>query len=148
MPQKTFYPEVKSVQTSRRWHHIDADGKVLGRLATQAASFLKGKHKPIFTPNVDCGDFVVVTNAKKIKLTGNKIEQKVYFSHSGWPKGARLTPVKRQMEKDPRKVVYLAVKRMLHANKFRSRQLKRFKIYTGGEHPHAPQVSEVSSSNG
>lgn len=147
MPQKTYYPNLKSVESQRRWHHIDADGFVLGRLATKAASLLKGKHKPIFTPAVDCGDFVVVTNARKVKLTGNKIDQKVYFSHSGYAKGAKLTPVKRQMERDSRKVVHLAIKRMLHANKFRSRQLHRLKIYVGGEHPHAPQFTEVSTSN-
>lgn len=147
MPQKTYYPEAKTVEAQRRWHHLDAGGAVLGRLATKAASLLKGKHKPIFTPAVDCGDFVVVTNAKKVKLTGNKIEQKVYFSHSGWPKGAKLTPVKRQMERDPRKVIHLAVKRMLHSNRFRSRQLRRLKIYPNSEHPHAPQFIEGTPSH-
>lgn len=147
MPQKTFYPELKAVESQRRWHTIDADGKVLGRLATQVASLLKGKHKTLITPAVDCGDFVIVTNVSKIKLTGDKIEQKVYFSHSGWPKGAKLTPVKRQMERDPRKVVHLAVKRMLPTNKFRSRQLRRLKLYAGNEHPHSAQLSEVTAAH-
>ena len=93
------------------------------------------------TPGIDCGDFVVVTNAAKIKLTGNKLEQKGYFSHSGWPGGAKVTPLKRQMERDPRKVIFLAVKRMLGVNKVRPRQLTRLKIYPGPEHPHAAQFA-------
>lgn len=147
MPQKTFRPDPKLVEAARRWHHFDADGQVLGRLATRCATLLKGKHKPLFAPDIDCGDFVVVTNAGRVKLTGNKLEQKGYFRHSGWPKGAKVIPVKRQLERDPRKVVHLAVKRMLAANRFRARQLRRLKIYPGAAHPHAPQFLEVQPAN-
>ena len=140
-PSNTFNIDTKYAQDRRRWHHIDADGKVLGRIATRAAVLLRGKHKRFFTPAVDCGDFVVVTNAKKIKLTGNKIEQKEYFSHSGYAKGAKITPIKLQMERDPRRVVMLAVKRMLCVNRLRGPQLKRLKIYTGPENPHAALVA-------
>lgn len=141
MPQNTFNPDTKYAQDRRRWHHIDADGQVLGRIATRAAVLLRGKHKRFFTPSVDCGDFVVVTNAKKVKLTGNKLEQKFYFSHSGYAKGAKVTPMKLQMERDPRRVVMLAVKRMLQVNRLRGPQLKRLKVYPGAEHPHAALVA-------
>lgn len=136
MPQNTFNLDLKYAQERRRWHHIDANGQVLGRIATKAATLLRGKHKRFFTPAVDCGDFVVVTNAAKIKLTGNKIEQKGYFSHSGYAGGAKVMPMKLQMERDPRRVVMLAVKRMLATNRLRSPQLKRLKIYVGDKHPH------------
>lgn len=142
MSQKTFYPALKFVQAQRRWHHLDAKGQVLGRLASRAAGLLKGKHKVFFTPSIDCGDFVVVTNAAGIVLTGHKMEQKTYFSHSGYAKGAKITPVRRIMERDPRKVVYLAVKRMLDSNRHRSRQLCRLRIYPRETHPHAPQMTQ------
>ncbi len=131
MPQKTSDFNLKYAQERRQWHHIDADGNVLGRIATQAATWLKGKHKRFFSPSVDCGDFVVVTNVAKIKLTGNKLEQKGYFSHSGYARGAKVMPMKLQMERDPRKVVFLAVKRMLTSNRLRDPQLKRLKLYAG-----------------
>jgi len=117
--------------SARRWHNIDAKGVVLGRLATKAATLLRGKHKPSYTDHVDCGDFVVVTNAAQIKLTGDKLNQKFYFSHSGYAGGAKTTPLKRQMERDPRKVVYLAIKRMIANNRLRRKQLARLKIYKG-----------------
>ena len=141
MHQDTYLINLKYAQGQRRWHHIDADGKVLGRIATQAAEWLRGKHKRFFTPAVDCGDFVVVTNAAKVKLTGNKIEQKFYFSHSGYAKGAKVTPIKLQMERDPRRVVMLAVKRMLQVNRLRGPQLKRLKVYPGADNPHAALVA-------
>lgn len=147
MPQKTYRPDIELVRNQRRWHHLDAKGAVLGRLATRAAGLLKGKHKTLFTPAMDCGDFVVVTNAAQVRLTGNKLEQKFYFTHSGYAKGAKTIPVKRQMERDPRKVVYLAVKRMLDSNRFRSRQLRRLRIYPGQTHPHAPQLTAVRSNS-
>jgi len=129
MTQKTTLPKKEDIEKNRKWHFIDASGQVLGRLATRAASLLIGKHKRFYTPSLDCGDFVVVTNAAKIKLTGNKTEQKFYFRHSGYARGARVIPFKRQMEKDPTKVVRLAVKRMLNSNKLRDRRLKRLKIF-------------------
>ena len=151
MPHDTFSIDTKFAQDRRRWHHIDADGKVLGRIATQAAEWLRGKHKRFFTPHVDCGDFVVVTNAAKVKLTGNKIDQKFYFSHSGYAKGAKVTPLKLQMERDPRKVVMLAVKRMLQVNRLRGPQLKRLKVYPDASHPHADLMNagkEGTKANG
>lgn len=131
---KTFLPSVKEVETTRKWHHIDASGQTLGRLATQIAVLLMGKHKRTYTPSMDCGDFVVVTNAAKVTFTGNKLEQKVYFSHSGYAKGGKETPLKRQMEKDPTRVIELAVKRMLDVNRLRAPRMKRLRLYTGEEH--------------
>ena len=131
---KTFLPSVKEVETTRKWHHIDATGQTLGRLATQIAVLLMGKHKRTYTPHMDCGDFVVVTNAGKVKLTGNKMEQKVYFSHSGYAKGAKETPVKRVLEKNPTRVLELAAKRMLDENKLRAPRMKRLRLFAGEEH--------------
>ncbi len=131
---KTFLPSVKEVETTRKWHHIDATGQTLGRLATKIAVLLMGKHKKTYTPHMDCGDFVVVTNAGKIKLTGNKMEQKVYFSHSGYAKGAKETPVKRVLENNPTRVLELAVKRMLDENKLRAPRMKRLRLFAGEEH--------------
>lgn len=141
MLQNTFKIDSQYALERRRWHHIDASGQVLGRLATRAAVLLRGKHKRFFSPSVDCGDFVVVTNAAKVRLTGNKLEQKFYFSHSGYAKGAKTTSVKLQMERDPRKVVLLAVKRMLQVNRLRGPQLRRLKVFTGDKHPHAALVA-------
>ena len=131
---KTFLPSVKEVETTRKWHHIDASGQTLGRLATQIAVLLMGKHKRTYTPSMDCGDFVVVTNAAKIAVTGNKLEQKIYFTHSGYAKGGKETPLKRQMEKDPTRVIELAVKRMLDVNRLRAPRMKRLRLYAGEEH--------------
>ncbi len=131
--QKTPLPEAASLPNQRRRHHIDAAGQVLGRLSTHAATLLRGKHKTLYTPSLDCGDFVVITNAKDVKITGHKMEQKFYFSHSGYASGAKTTPLARVMEKNPAKVVFLSVKRMIPSNRLRSRQLKRLRIYPGAE---------------
>lgn len=136
MSQKTTMIKPSQAASARRWHHIDAKGIVLGRMATKAATYLRGKHKPSYTDHVDCGDFVVITNAASIKLTGDKLNQKFYFSHSGYAGGAKTTPLRRQMERDPRKVVYLAIKRMIRDNRLRRKQLARLKIYPGDKHPH------------
>ena len=118
---KTFLPSVKEVETSRKWHHIDANGQTLGRLATQIAVLLMGKHKKTYTPNMDCGDFVVVTNAAKVKLTG-------------YAKGGKETPVKRVLENNPTRVLELAVKRMLDENKLRAPRMKRLRLFAGEAH--------------
>ena len=110
---------------------------MLGRIATKAADLLRGKGKATYTDYVDCGDFVVVTNCKQIKLTGNKLDQKTYFSHSGFAGGARVMPMKRQMERDPRRIMMLAVRRMLPKNRLARKQLVRLKIYVGDKHPHS-----------
>lgn len=128
---KTFLPSVKEVENSRKWHHFDATDKSLGRLASEAAKLLIGKHKAFFTPHMDCGDYVVITNASKVKLTGKKMEQKYYFRHSGYASGAKEVPVKRQLGKDARKVIELAVKRMLNDNKLRAKRMKRLKVFVG-----------------
>jgi len=129
MTQKTFLPNQNDVEKQRKWHFIDASNQVLGRLSTKIANLLMGKHKKEFTPHIDCGDFVVVTNIDKIKVTGNKLEDKFYFRHSGYAKGAKTIPFKRQLENDSTKILYLAVKRMLDDNKLRNRRLKRLKLY-------------------
>lgn len=137
MPQNSYMHPPRQAGLDRRWHHIDAKGLVLGRIATKAADLLRGKGKRTYTDYVDCGDFVVVTNAKQIKLTGDKINQKTYFSHSGFAGGAKVMPMKRQMERDPRKIVMLAVRRMLPKNRLARKQLVRLKIYVNDKHPHS-----------
>ncbi len=137
MPQNSYIHPPRQAASERRWHHIDAKGQVLGRIATKAAVWLRGKHKPTYTNFVDCGDFVVVTNAKHVKITGKKEEQKFYFSHSGYAGGAKTMPYKRQMERDPRKIVYQAVRRMLNDNRLRRQQMVRLKIYVADKHPHS-----------
>lgn len=133
MSQKTWLPLKTEAEASRKWHHLDANGAVLGRLATQIAKLLAGKHKRTYTPSVDCGDFVVVTNSDGVKLTGSKAEQKFYFRHSGYNDGAKMIPFRRQMERDSTKVIHLAVKRMLDSNHLRARRMKRLKVFTGAE---------------
>jgi len=129
MATKTTLPTKEFVQKNRKWHVIDAKNQILGRVASKIATLLMGKNKPYYTPHMDCGDYVVVKNTDHIKLTGNKEEEKYYFSHSGYAKGAKITSFKDMMAKDSRKVVYLAVKRMLDPNKLRSRFLKRLRLY-------------------
>jgi large subunit ribosomal protein L13 len=131
MNQKTWLPSKSEIDTSRKWHLVDAEGAVLGRLATRVANYLTGKNKKIYTPFLDCGDFVVVVNAGKVKLTGKKTESKFYFRHSGYAGGAKVIPFSRQMEKDPTKVIRLAVRRMLNDNKLRDKRIRRLKIFAG-----------------
>lgn len=139
---KTYLPSVAEAEADRQWHHIDAAGKTLGRLSTQLAVWLMGKHKRTYTPHMDCGDFVVVTNASQIKVTGNKAEYKVYFSHSGYAKGAKEVPFKRQMENDPTKVIEYAVYRMLDNNKLRAKRMKRLRLFAGEEHSFAERFKK------
>ncbi|MHC4321976.1 MAG: 50S ribosomal protein L13 [Planctomycetota bacterium] len=134
---KTFIAKKEDVQ--RDWYVIDATDKVLGRMASRIAMILQGKTKPIYTPHVDTGDFVVVTNAEKIKLTGNKINEKVYYTHSGYPGGFKEIPIKKWMEKHPDRIVNLAVKRMLPKTKLGSAMLKKLKVYAGSDHSHEAQ---------
>lgn len=142
----TTHIPVEYARARRCWVTLDADGAVLGRLATRAADLLRGKHKRYFSPSVDCGDFVIVTNAARVRVTGTKAETKNYFSHSGYAKGAKVTTYKLQMQRDPRKVVYLAVKRMLPVNRLRREQLRRLKIYPSADHPHAAQLAAESAA--
>lgn len=145
MPQKTSLITPNLANASRRWQFIDAKGQVLGRMATRVAGLLRGRHKPAYTDFVDCGDFVVVTNAAQVRLTGHKLQQKFYFSHSGYAGGAKTTPVSRVMEKDPRKVVYLAVKRMIRDNRLRGRQLARLKIFPGDKNPYSRRAPQAAA---
>lgn len=133
----------KANEIERKWYVIDAEGKVLGRLASEIASVLRGKKKPIFTPHVDCGDFVIVINADKVVLTGNKLNQKIHAYHTGYPGGRREVVYDEMMEKRPEKVIELAVKGMLPKNRLGRKMIKKLKVYTGSEHPHTAQAPEV-----
>ncbi len=137
---QTTHLKLADVKNVRSWHFRDADGKILGRLATGIAMILMGKHKRTWSPHLDCGDFVVVTNASKVRVTGNKLVQKLYFRHSGFPAGGRTMSLGKMMEKKPDYVIELAVKRMLPKNKLADRMLTRLKIYAKAEHPHAGQI--------
>jgi large subunit ribosomal protein L13 len=134
---KTYHQKPSEVQ--RDWYVIDASGKVLGRLATQISTLLRGKHKPTFTPSIDGGDFVIVVNAEKIVLTGRKPEQKIYYRHSGYPGGLKEIPYKMMLAKHPERILRLAVKRMLPKNRMGRRLLSKLRIYAGPNHPHAAQ---------
>ncbi len=127
----------------RKWYVLDAAGKPLGRTAAKAAVLLRGKHKPEYTPHVDCGDFVIVINADKAVLTGKKLEEKLYRRHSGWVGGLKETKYKDLMAQKPELAVRLAVKGMLGKNSIGSDQITRLKIYKGNEHPHAAQKPET-----
>jgi large subunit ribosomal protein L13 len=134
---RTYSPKPGDVQ--RQWHVIDATDVVLGRLAVQAATLLRGKHKPTYAPHVDFGDFVVVVNAGKVALTGDKRQTKLAYRHSGYPGGLHSVTVGELLEKDPRKAVEKAVWGMLPKNKLSRQLLKKLKVYAGPEHPHAAQ---------
>jgi large subunit ribosomal protein L13 len=134
---RTFSPKPADVE--RQWHVIDATDVVLGRLASQAAILLRGKHKPIFAPHVDTGDFVVIVNADKVVLTGKKLEQKKAYRHSGYPGGLRAMPYSELMEKRPDRAVEKAVKGMLPKNSLGRKMAKKLKVYAGPEHPHQAQ---------
>jgi large subunit ribosomal protein L13 len=134
---KTFQP--KKSDFTREWVIVDAKDMSLGRLASQIAARLRGKHKPIFAPNMDCGDFVVVINANEIKLTGKKETDKRYYWHTGYPGGIKSVTYGDLKENRPDRMVWLAVKRMLPRNKLRKRFLRKLKVYGGNEHPHAAQ---------
>ncbi|OEG71651.1 50S ribosomal protein L13 [Candidatus Endomicrobiellum trichonymphae] len=138
MNKKTFLPKQDAI--GRKWHLMDADGKVLGRLAVKIAELLRGKNKVFYTNHIDCGDFVVITNASKIVLTGKKLAQKTYFTYSGYPGGAKLTPYSVLMAKSPEKALFAAVKGMLPKNKLADRQIKRLKVFKDDKHTHVAQV--------
>ena len=123
----------------RDWFIVDAGDKVLGRVAVKVATYLCGKHKPIFTSHVDCGDFIVVVNADKIRVTGKKESQKTYFRHSGYPGGARLITFEKMMQKDPTKVIRHAVAGMLPKNRLGRQMITKLKVYVGDQHPHGAQ---------
>ncbi len=133
----------KPADVQRKWYLVDAEGKTLGRMATEIATLLRGKHKPTFTPHVDGGDFVVVINADKVVLTGKKLEQKLYRYHTGYVGGLKEITYKHMMETKPEEVVAHAVSGMLPKNKLRSRMMTRLRVFAGAEHTHGAQNPEV-----
>ena len=135
---KTY--SVKKADIERAWHVMDADGKTLGRLATEAAVLLRGKHKPTYTTNLDVGDYVIVINAKKVVVTGNKAEQKMYYRHSNYPGGLKTTNYNALMEKHPTRIIEYAIKGMLPHNRLGAAMFKKLKVYAGPTHPHEAQV--------
>lgn len=126
----------------RKWYVVDATDKVLGRLAVKIATYLRGKHKPQFTPNADVGDFIVVINAEKIKLTGNKLEGKIYYHHTGYPGGIKSETARKRLEREPGAVITHAVKGMLPKNRLGNALIRKLKVYSGSEHPHSAQKPE------
>ncbi|MCK6499211.1 MAG: 50S ribosomal protein L13 [Nitrospira sp.] len=134
---KTFLP--KQAQDQRRWHLIDADGAVLGRLAVQVADILRGKNKPIYTPHLDAGDFVVVINAEKIRVTGAKETDKLYMTYSGWKGGEKYRSVAQIRAKAPEELIHRAVKGMIPKNRLGRQLLTKLKVYRGADHPHSAQ---------
>ncbi|MBD3274936.1 MAG: 50S ribosomal protein L13 [Candidatus Marinimicrobia bacterium] len=138
---KTYSPKASEIE--HKWFVVDAENKVLGRLASEIAHILRGKHKPTFAPHMDVGDFVVVVNAEKVRLTGRKTEYKTYFRHSGYPGGQKFTTVAEMLEKFPERVIVSAVKGMLPSNKLANKQIKKLKVYAGEDHPHESQSPEI-----
>lgn len=140
---KTYIAKENEVLESKKWFVVDAQDQILGRMASQVASILKGKHKPIYSPHQDVGDFVVVINAEKIKVTGNKVRDKVYYRHSGYPGGQNATTLQQMLQKHPTRVIELAVKRMLPKNALGRKMFLKLKVYAGPENPHTAQQPEV-----
>lgn len=141
---KTYTPKASEIQ--RRWWVVDAEGKVLGRLASEVAKILRGKHKPMYSPHMDTGDFVVVVNAEKVRVTGSKFEDKQYFRHSGYMGGEKFTPFKDMIAKHPERVIELAVKGMMPKNNLGRLMRKKLRVYAGPNHPHEgqqPQPLEI-----
>ena len=138
---KTY--STKKADIERKWHLIDASDKTLGRIATRIAGLLMGKYKPIFSPNLDTGDFVVVINADKVRITGNKAKQKLYYRHSGYPGGLKSISLEKMMQTDPTRVIEHAVGGMLPHTRLGANMKKRLKVYTGEAHPH-PVQAEVA----
>jgi large subunit ribosomal protein L13 len=137
---KTYTAKKETVE--RQWVIVDAQDQVLGRLATRVATILRGKNKPIFTNHVDTGDFVVIVNAEKIRLTGNKLDDKTYYSHSGYPGGIKGMTAREMLEKKPEQVIKIAVKGMLPKNRLGSKLISKLKVYAGPDHPHGAQQPE------
>jgi len=141
MPFKTYV--TKPAEVDRSWYVVDAEGQTLGRLATTLATVLRGKHKPSYSPSVDAGDYVIVVNAEKIHVTGRRLDQKKYYRHSGYMGGLTEITLRQQLEKNPDRVIYAAVRGMLPKNKLGRQMLKKLKVYAGPDHPHQAQQPEV-----
>ena len=138
---KTFSAKPDSVQ--RDWYVVDATGKTLGRLASEIATRLRGKHKPEYTPHVDTGDYIVVVNAEKVQVTGNKANDKIYYRHSGFPGGLKKTNFQMLIDKHPQRAIELAVKGMMPRNPLGRAMLRKLKVYAGNEHPHTAQQPQA-----
>ena len=138
---KSYMPKVQNIE--HKWYVIDAEDVVLGRLSTEVASILRGKHKPIFTPNTDCGDYVIIINAEKVALTGNKLEDKKYYRHSSFRGGLKVRNAQEMLDKQPQKILELAIKGMLPKNTLGSDMYRKLFVYCGPEHPHQAQKPEV-----
>ncbi len=134
---RTYTLKEKDIQ--REWYVVDAAGKTLGRLATEIAKILRGKHKPYYTPHMDCGDYVIVINADKIRVTGRKLDQKMYYWHSGYPGGLKSVTLRRQLQTHPERVLQAAVRGMLPKNRLGRKMFKKLKVYASPEHPHQAQ---------
>jgi large subunit ribosomal protein L13 len=129
----------KKEEIEREWYVVDAEGQTLGRLASRIAPILKGKHKPTYTPHLDCGDFVIIVNAEKVRVTGRKLDQKLYYHHSGYPGGLKKISLRDQLDRYPERVLEAAVRGMLPKNKLGRRMVKKLKVYAGDAHPHEAQ---------
>lgn len=134
---RTYAPKPADIE--RQWYVVDAEGQTLGRVSTRIATILRGKHKPIYTPSVDTGDFVIVINADKIKVTGRRMDQKVYYHYSGYPGGLSSVVLRRQLQDHPTRVIEAAVRGMLPKNRLGRQMIRKLKIYAGPEHPHQAQ---------
>ncbi len=137
----------KKTDITKKWYIVDADGKVLGRLASRVASILRGKTKPIYTPHIDTGDYVIILNAQQIRLTGNKLEKKEYYHHTGYPGGIKKKVAKDIMKDNPEKIITMAIRGMLPKNTLGRQQLKKLKVYSGTDHPHKAQNPETLNLN-
>jgi len=144
---KTFIAREADIENARAWYVVDAENQILGRMASKIASMLKGKNKPFYSPHQDSGDFIVVINAEKIKVTGNKLRDKIYYHHTGYPGGQKTTNLGMMLEKHPERVVELAVKRMLPKNALGRKMFQKLKVYAGPDHPHKAQQPQALDLN-
>ncbi len=144
---KTYIAKTEEIENARQWFVVDAEDQILGRMASKIASVLKGKNKPFYSPHQDSGDFIVVVNANKIKVTGNKLKQKVYYRHSGYPGGQKETSLSGMLQRHPERVIELAVKRMLPKNALGRKMFRKLKVYAGTEHPHSAQQPQEMNIN-
>jgi len=138
---KTYTPKAKDIE--RGWYLVNAEGKTLGRLASEIAKVLRGKHKPIYTPHLDCGDYVIVINADKVGVTGRKLDQKMYYRHSGYPGGLKSISLRNQLQKHPERVLEAAVRGMLPKNRLGRKMMRKLKVYAGDSHRHQAQQPKV-----
>lgn len=134
---RTYSAKPEEIQ--REWFVVDASGQTLGRLAAQIATVLRGKHKPTYTPHLDCGDYVIVVNADKVRVTGRKLDQKIYYRHSGYPGGLKQISLRHQLQQHPDRVILFAVRGMLPKNRLGRQMIKKLKIYASPDHPHQAQ---------